>query len=117
MKNNKRLIDVEDAISLLEKDIAENKDALQHAYHGDKEAIREEINGVRRAIHIIKHHASHGGTVDAVEVVRCKDCKHLYCCSAVDREFYCRHPKGLKGMPNIVEENPFCPYGERKGND
>ncbi len=69
MKNNKRLIYVEDAISLLEKDIAESKDALQHAYYGDKEAIREEINGVRRAIHIIKHHTSHGGTVDAVEVV------------------------------------------------
>ena len=47
MQIKKRLIYVEDAISLLEKDIAENKDTLQHAYHGDKEAIREEINGVK----------------------------------------------------------------------
>lgn len=51
---------------------------------------------------------------DVVPVVRCRDCKHMYCCSAVDRMFHCRHPKGLKGMPNIVEENPFCPYGERR---
>ena len=72
MKDKKRLIYIEDAISLLEKDIAENKEALQHAYHGDKEAIRGEINGVRRAIHILKHHANHEGTVDAVEVVHAR---------------------------------------------
>ena len=51
---------------------------------------------------------------DFVEVVRCKDCKYLYCFSAIDRQFYCKHyPKGLQGI-NIVEENPFCSYGERK---
>ena len=53
-------------------------------------------------------------TVDAVEVVYCKKCKFLHCHSAVDRMFFCNNPKGLKGMPNIVEENPFCPYGERR---
>lgn len=50
---------------------------------------------------------------DVVEVVRCKDCKYLYCASAIDRMFYCRHhPHGLSGI-NIVEENPFCSYGEK----
>lgn len=67
------------------------------------------LNGLAMAMEAVNE----APTVDAVEVVRCKNCKHLYCCSAVDREFYCRHPKGLKGRPNIVEENPFCPYGER----
>ena len=47
---------------------------------------------------------------DAVSVVRCKDCKHLYqdtfddslwCCRDVERE---------------VVENHFCSYGERKNN-
>jgi len=53
-------------------------------------------------------------TADVEEVVRCKDCKYLYCFSAIDRQFYCKHfPKGLQGI-NIVEENPFCSYGERK---
>lgn len=51
---------------------------------------------------------------DFVEVVRCKDCKYFYCFSAIDRLFYCRHtPKGLQGI-NIIEDNPFCSYGERK---
>lgn len=53
-------------------------------------------------------------TADVVEVVRCKDCKYLYCLSAIDRQFYCRHhPQGLRGI-NIIEDNPYCSYGERK---
>lgn len=77
----KRLIYLEDAIALLEKDIAENKDALKTAYHGDKDVIRAEINGVRAAIHILKHHASHSGTV---EVVHSKWLRHWnnYICDA-----------------------------------
>ncbi len=53
-------------------------------------------------------------TADVVEVVRCKDCKYLYCLSAIDRRFYCRHhPHGLEGI-NIIEDNPYCSYGERR---
>lgn len=56
-------------------------------------------------------------TADVVEVVRCKDCKYLYCLSAIDRRFYCRHyPHGLEGI-NIIEDNPYCSYGERKENN
>ena len=52
-----------------------------------------------------------------VEVVHCRDCKYFYCFSAIDRQFYCRHyPKGLYGI-NVVEENPFCSYGERKSKN
>jgi hypothetical protein len=43
--------------------------------------------------------------VDAVEVVRCKDCK------AYDKEaFYC------EAMGFTCEANDFCSYGERKDN-
>jgi hypothetical protein len=53
-------------------------------------------------------------TTDVVEVVRCKDCKYLYCLSAIDRQFNCRHyPQGLHGI-NIIEDNPYCSYGERR---
>ena len=45
-------------------------------------------------------------TADAVEVVRCKDCKHK------DR---------MPGQPNIVcwqmHDDDFCSYGERKDGD
>lgn len=53
-------------------------------------------------------------TADVVEVVRCRDCKYLYCLDAIERRFYCRHsPQGLRGI-NIVEDNPYCSYGERR---
>ena len=42
-------------------------------------------------------------TIDAVSVVRCKDCKHK---------------DGMPGQPNIVcwqmHDDDFCSYGERK---
>ena len=45
-------------------------------------------------------------TVDAVEVVRCKDCKHK---------------DGMPGQPNIVcwqmHDDDFCSYGKRKDGD
>ena len=49
-------------------------------------------------------------TVDAVEVVRCKDCKWLY--SEMD-DYCCRSHRGLAR----ICENSFCSYGERKEGD
>ena len=47
-------------------------------------------------------------TVDAVEVVRCKDCKHC------DPEsFHCDHPMGTS-LPASRRPDDFCSYGERK---
>ena len=44
-------------------------------------------------------------TIDAVEVVRCKDCKH-----------WNSETKGCKRNPSVEawEETDFCSYGERK---
>ena len=52
-------------------------------------------------------------TVDAVEVVRCRDCKHR---GTDDCIFH------IKGEPADEEllrklDNDFCSYGERKGGD
>lgn len=52
-------------------------------------------------------------TVDAVEVVRCKDCKH-----------YCQYPKVDKPKacfvhpltPHFMPDDGFCSYGERRDN-
>ena len=43
-------------------------------------------------------------TVYAVEVVRCKDCKHR------EDRIYCR----LRKQPVIVTNTDFCSYGEKK---
>ena len=49
--------------------------------------------------------------VDAVEVVRCKDCKHFR--RNLENDTYCDCVGGLTGP----EENDFCSYGERKDNE
>ena len=52
-------------------------------------------------------------TVDAVPVVRCKDCRHRdpedhKCdCGAMERQ----------GCPFPVDDDYFCKYGERKGGE
>lgn len=49
-------------------------------------------------------------TVNAVEVVRCKDCIYS---TAEDNELYCYGPIGIYGT---VGFNDFCSCGERKDN-
>jgi hypothetical protein len=50
-------------------------------------------------------------TVDAVEVVRCKDC--IYYEIGKDYEPYCNHV--THGIP-YPKADDFCSYGERKDN-
>ena len=52
-------------------------------------------------------------TVDAVEVVRCKDC--TFCVfNSSNETFKCR---SMNGMYRTVGPDNFCSYGERKDND
>ena len=50
-------------------------------------------------------------TVDAVEVVRCKDCKHRYY-NEYNEMYCCEH--WSDGFDTVVCEDSFCSYGERK---
>lgn len=57
-------------------------------------------------------------TVDAVEVVRCKDCKYYY--KDKIKGFICRHPEldyDIECYDHWINANPddFCSCGERKG--
>lgn len=52
-------------------------------------------------------------TVDAVEVVRCKDC--IFCHYNSSNETY--KCITMNGMYRTVEPNEFCAYGERKIDD
>ena len=50
-------------------------------------------------------------TVDAMEVVRCRDCKHC------DPEnLRCDHPMGTN-LPLHRKPDDFCSYGERRRNN
>lgn len=50
--------------------------------------------------------------VDAVEVVRCKDCKH---CGTNHSCYY--HSADDGGTPIFIRDNDFCSYGERKTDE
>ena len=51
-------------------------------------------------------------TVDAVEVVRCKDCKWSKRDNLLDKH-WCKHFL----CESEVRENDYCSYGERRGGD
>ena len=79
-----------------------------HGYSGNKKAIyREAILAVKSILHSAK-------PIDAVPVVRCKDCKHHYWeqepCHGKTIH-YCELPH-MRGIEIFKEF--FCYYGERK---
>lgn len=55
-------------------------------------------------------------TVDAVEVIRCRDCKYhrweQELCHGRIKHF-CSNPKGL----TVVRKDTFCSYGERRTDE
>ena len=52
-------------------------------------------------------------TIDAVEVVRCKECKNSI--ASVDNSLCCRCWYDSLGFWEEVKADDFCSYGERKG--
>lgn len=76
-----------------------------HGYSGNKKAIyREAILAVKSILHSAK-------PIEAVPVVRCRDCKHawIHPCGYV----YC-HRDGRNAYEMTFNLDSFCSYGERK---
>lgn len=72
--------------------------------HG--EAMR---GGIRKALRCMEETP----TVEAVQVVRCKDCKHFSPYEGEEHKGDCME---LVGLESCVYEDDFCSYGERKDN-
>lgn len=89
--SEKRLIDREALLSF------EKMDAELCATCGEHHTAEDVIMMIKTA-----------PTVDAVEVVRCKDCKH---CDPENH--HCDHPMGT-AAPLRRKPDDFCSYGERK---
>ena len=89
---NKRLIDA----NAMREDWIENG---ENEYVYDTNAVLDSIDAQP--------------TIDAVEVVRCKDCKRFEL--GEDGIYYCRRDKLGNGV--FMKNNDFCSYGERKSND
>lgn len=73
------------------------------------ESVVYEKNRVQDAIQRIKN----APTVDAVEVVRCKNCKH-WTYDNYHKHHYCANKFGLR---YVCPENNFCSYGERRSDE
>lgn len=56
--------------------------------------------------------------IDVVEVVRCKDCKYSEIADdgRFRKKIYCFQPAPIKQIVE-TEENRFCSYGKRKGDE
>lgn len=72
----------------------------------DREALKEAL--LERGFYpaIVEGVLESAPTVDAVPVVRCRECKHL-----MFSDFYGECKRGNLG---IVKPDDFCSYGERK---
>ena len=92
------LIDADNALKAFAVEYKKTKELIDSGEtHLDNLA-----EGFTEAAHIIKYIAT---TVDAVPVVRCKDCKHEFGGSCILCGFQKRKPED------------FCSYGERKGKN
>ena len=85
-----------------------------HGYSGNKKAIyREAILAVRSILHSAK-------TIDAVPVVRCRECKHHRDKNEQERQYLvediliCTSQDATEDCWNAVWPDHFCSYGERK---
>lgn len=106
-----RLIDVDTLPKLLD---AEYKQTMKLIREGEKH-LDTLAEGFTEASHIAKYIAP---TVDAVPVVRCKDCKHFN-----HKRMECEneaistdHEGGAQYSLNFWLDD-FCSYGERKETD
>ena len=99
MANEKRLIDANVFYH-------EYKFVKKHIVTGDSEFLQGYAAGLLGAYNAI----AQIDTVDAVEVVRCKDCNHYLL-----PQGFCTHDRhDCQTMSVIQYENDFCSYGERR---
>lgn len=94
-----RWIDADEALRLFGEEYEETKELI----HNGETQLDSLAEGFTEAYHIIKYVLP---TVDAVPVVRCKDCKHHYDCGV--------HFCNRLGMDCPNDSDFFCSYGERK---
>ena len=73
----------------------------------DRQALLRDIEKYHLSDGKFQHWVEVQPSVDAVEVVRCKDCKHR------DADDFCTG----RGYPNVlVPDDGFCDKGERREN-
>jgi hypothetical protein len=102
MENKKRLIDVNKVIDSMQKCLDESPDKKDSVAYFAFESIITALN--------------QEPTVDAVEVVRCKDCKHWQPSGSMagNREDDLQPIGGCEWANCCRKANDFCSYGEKR---
>ena len=98
-----RLIDADEALRLFGEEYEETKELI----HNGETQLDSLVEGFTEAYHIIKYVLP---TVDAVPVVRCKDCKYR------TKSGNCGHPRQHGILPTAYPYD-FCSYGEEVDKD
>lgn len=96
-----RLIDADEVIDRLRESYSETAELIQHGEH-ELDTLAE---GYTEAAHVVKFLT---GTVDAVPVVRCRECK--YYAPGSGCEPTCTNTAGML----FPDDNEFCSQGERE---
>lgn len=100
MENEKWLISAEPIYNGIALYLAEN------AYLNDT---------AQSALEMVAKWIREAPTVDAVEVVRCKDCKN---CDGVIYGGRCKYwSSPIAGITHFTSADDYCSYGERKDNE
>ncbi len=84
---------------------------IQSEYHGA-------ISDSEMKVYQVLQRLESAPTVDAVLVVRCRDCKHHRI--FLKRDMCARHAQIIEGCEVglcATREDDFCSYGEKKEND
>ena len=107
MATEKRLIDANHIVEVAEHAYGEWNLAMAAA---DGQRQINQVYKMKELCKAVKAVADAAPTVDAVEVVRCKDCDYR-AFDDVCKEYYCN---GVYGMYGAIADNDFCSYGERR---
>ena len=99
MANEKRLIDA---------------NALIEQMQFRREVTDAYLQAVRDCVMIGRSLVMKAPTVDAVEVVRCKDCKHWKIIDSLNPHWECQIFYGLHEYGYPTNADDFCSYGERR---
>ena len=79
----------------------------------DANALIEEANAEGAYGYVDAFQIANASTVDAVEVVRCRDCKHWH-----KETLFCDYTLYGEAQERVNwYANDFCSYGERKDNE
>ena len=92
-------------------------DSLMKTVFNDVVLVDGEVKGVGL---ILAETVDKAPAIDAVPVVRCRECKHAYInsFSAASGVALCRLlTNRAEGIQIVMQQGDFCSYGERKEND